>query len=293
MNRKFTFLSSFWIKILAFVTMTIDHIGWALIEYVGYNFWLVQPCRFIGRLALPLFCFMIVEGVLHTKNFGKYMLRLGIMGTLVTAALIFVEYVPWFNGLSLRNTGNIFVDLILGALTVYLLKRKEPGFKILAVVPFGISIASFAANCLEAAGPNVNWFPFFFRMQYDWYSVILCVGFYFAYILKGWYLEYHERQTGLGKEYLEGSFLDRNITNVFAFGMLVVATMLLFISSYILPHRFVYWTAEMQNAALFSGAFILLYNGKRGYNAKWFEYGSYLYYPLHLLIIFGIAMLVS
>lgn len=292
MNRKYAFLSSFWIKIIAFATMTIDHIGWVLIEFVGYNFWLVQPCRYIGRLALPLFCLMIVEGVLHTKHFGKYMLRLGIMGTLISAALIFVEYTPFIKGVNVRGVGNIFVDLILGALTVYLLKRKEAGFKLLALVPLGISIASFAANCYETNGPVVHWFPFFFRMQYDWYSILMCVGFYFAYVLKEWYLEYHERQTGLAKEYLEGSFLDRNITNVFMVGMLIVATMMLFISSFIIPYQYVYWTPDIQNFALISGAFILLYNGKRGYNAKWFEYGSYLYYPLHLLIIYGIAMLV-
>jgi len=43
---------------------------------------------------------------------------------------------------------------------------------------------------------------------------------------------------------------------------------------------------------MISGALILLYNGRRGYNAKWFQYGSYLYYPLHivaLIVIFIIS----
>lgn len=293
MNKKYTFLSSFWLKIIAFFTMTIDHIGWLLEENIGSNYWLVQPCRTIGRLALPLFCFMIVEGVIHTKHFGKYMLRLGIMGTIVAGTLIFLEYSKVFPSVSsVRYEGNIFVDLILGAVAVYLLKKKEIGFKLLTILPLIISVLSFVANCLENAGTLVHWFPFFLRMQYDWYSTLLCIGFYFAYILKDWSFDYHEKLTGLGKEYLEGTSFERNLVNVFATGMLIVCTMLLFLSSFILDAQYVYWDVGVQTTAMFSGAFLLLYNGKRGYNAKWFEYGCYLYYPLHLLIIFGIGMLV-
>ena len=50
---------------------------------------------------------------------------------------------------------------------------------------------------------------------------------------------------------------------------------------------------DVQIYALFAGAFILLYNGKRGYNSKWFEYGGYAYYPLHILIIALIFYLIS
>lgn len=293
MNRKYTFLSSFWLKILAFTFMTIDHIGWLLEDNVGSNFWPVLPCRIIGRLALPLFCFMITEGVIHTRHFGKYASRLGIMALIVMGTLIFVEYSGVFPDVHIRNEGNIFVDLLCGAAVVYFLKRKEVGLKFIALVPVIIAIFSFVANCLETnRSVTIHWFPFFLRMQYDWYSVLLCAGFFFAYTLKDWALEYHEKLTGLNKEYLEGSYLERNLTNVFAIGMLIVITMMLFLSSYIIGEAYTYWRPGLQNYALFSGAFILLYNGKRGYNAKWFEYGSYLYYPIHLLLIFGIGMLV-
>ena len=49
---------------------------------------------------------------------------------------------------------------------------------------------------------------------------------------------------------------------------------------------------DVQVFAIFSGAFILLYNGARGYNGKWFQYGCYLYYPLHLAIIAIITALI-
>ncbi len=54
-------LSSFWLKIIAILTMTVDHVG------VMFD---ITPCRYIGRLALPLFCFMAAEGV-KIRHYGK------------------------------------------------------------------------------------------------------------------------------------------------------------------------------------------------------------------------------
>ena len=42
---------------------------------------------------------------------------------------------------------------------------------------------------------------------------------------------------------------------------------------------------DLQLFAILAGVFILLYSGLRGYNKKWFQYGSYIYYLLHMLII--------
>ena len=291
MDKKWTILSGFWLKIIAFLTMTFDHVGWALREFGYGDFWFTDVCRFIGRLALPLFCFLIVEGVINTKSFGKYALRLGIMATLISGAIIFVEYSPMFDGVSLWTEGNIFIDLLLGALTVCLLRKKEIYYKLLSLLPLAYSIVSFCVTSYENAGNVVYWFPFFLRMQYGWYSLLLIVGFYFAYIVKGWALEYHESKTGMKKEYLEGSFLDRNLTNVFALGAVIIVTMVLYVTSFFMDLDYIFWNPGVQNMAMFSGAFILLYNGKRGYNAKWFEYGSYFYYPIHLIIIFTIALL--
>ena len=43
---------------------------------------------------------------------------------------------------------------------------------------------------------------------------------------------------------------------------------------------------------IFSVIFIILYNGKLGLSNKYIKYGFYLYYPIHLLILFGIFSLI-
>ena len=291
--KTFAVLSSFWLKIVAIVTMTIDHIGWMLASNVGANYWLTIVCRYIGRISLPLFCLMLVEGVLHTKKMGNYLLRLGIMATAITGALIFVEYVPLFKGVSLRNQGNIFIDLLVGALCIWALMNKRWYIKTLAVFPIAFAIAAFYVRGYELAGYGlIHWFPFFLRPQYDWLSLMMIILFYVAHLLAGLFLENQSQKTGIPVESLKGTIFERHAINIISVGLLIFAVLAYFLVSYIIPPEFVYWDRIIQNAAIIAGAFVLLYSGKRGYNAKWFQYGCYLYYPLHLLLIFGIGMLI-
>lgn len=63
------------LKILAMVAMTCDHVGLQLFPRLH---WL----RIIGRLALPIYAYMIAEGCRHTRNRKKYLLRLVSMAAL-------------------------------------------------------------------------------------------------------------------------------------------------------------------------------------------------------------------
>ena len=77
------------LKIIAMVTMLIDHIGASILErgvmpkvadgsvmdagveaMKVYNRWKVvdMACRGIGRISFPIFCFLLVEGFLHTRK---------------------------------------------------------------------------------------------------------------------------------------------------------------------------------------------------------------------------------
>lgn len=64
-------LSNNQLKGIALVSMTLDHIGAYLLPQVV---WL----RIVGRLAFPVFAFMIAEGCSHTRNMGKYFATMGL-----------------------------------------------------------------------------------------------------------------------------------------------------------------------------------------------------------------------
>ena len=292
-NRRFPLiLSNFWLKVLALLTMTLDHIGYLI---VNYNYQLSMVFRHFGRLALPLFCFMIVEGAIHTKNFKKYALRLGIMASAISLAILLSEEVPYFknNGFSMREEGVIFIDLLLGATAAYCLKQKKWYIKVLVILPLLYGIASFIATALESCGchGHILWFPYFMRTQYGWYAILMCILFYLVIPLSDLFISYLSNQTGIAKENYKGTNIERHIINIISVLMLAVATLLLYFVGKMMPSKYIFWMIELQLFAIFAGAFILLYNGKRGYNKKWFQYGSYLYYPLHMAILYLIFSL--
>lgn len=293
-KRKFPLiLSNFWLKVIALLTMTLDHVGF-LIE--NYNYDLSLAFRYVGRLALPLFCFMIVEGAIHTKSFKKYALRLGIMASLISIGILVSDTVPFFkeNGFSMRGEGVIFIDLLLGATAAYCLRQKKWYIKLLAILPLAYGIASFIATALESCGCHgqILWFPYFMRTQYGWYAILMCVLFYFAVPLANIFISYLSGLTGIDKENYKGSNIERNSINIISVIMLAIATLAFYGCGVLMPTKYVFWMQDVQLFAIVSGAFILLYNGQRGYNKKWFQYGSYLYYPLHMAILYLIFSLI-
>lgn len=63
------------LKLLAMAAMTLDHIGVALLPQVA---WL----RWAGRLAMPIFAYMIAEGCRYTRSRGRYLAQLAALAAL-------------------------------------------------------------------------------------------------------------------------------------------------------------------------------------------------------------------
>jgi hypothetical protein len=245
--------------------------------------------RGIGRLALPLFCFMVAEGVIHTKSFKKYILSLGIIGSAILIGQVFLYHVMNTK----MDSGNIFIDLILGAICVKLLMRKNNWLKLLCLLPIGYGVASHLFYGFDwATYPIASFFPEYLRAQYGFYGIVLIIGFYLCNHLTKIYYNVLSSYGGPTYDMVQGTPQSLMIKNMFSILILVVVTLSYYVIGLITPHKFVYWDASLQNYAIISGAFLLLYNGKRGYNSNAFKYGCYLYYPAHMLIIYGIAALI-
>ena len=286
--QKWQIFSNFTLKIIALISMTLDHIGLAISMYDTNNV-LVTPFRIIGRLALPLFAFMIFEGMIHTKSKSKYILRLGVMAILIAISLVLLKYLP-LGMSSIADAGNIFIDLLLGACMLYFLFQKNKYIKLLAILPVLYSIGSAAVINYEITNSmTIHWFPFFLRGQYNYYSVGLILLFYLSYIFSKIYVRWYAKSIDLNENIFIGTYLEHtaytSICAILSFTFTFIFVMI--------ENSFATIAVNCQMYAIISSAFILLYNGKRGYNSKWFQYGCYIYYPLHILIIGLVLYLIT
>ena len=75
MRRECAGLTGNQLKLIAMITMTCDHVG---VQIFPQCLWL----RILGRLAMPIYAYMIAEGCRHTRNRKKYLQRLLGMGAL-------------------------------------------------------------------------------------------------------------------------------------------------------------------------------------------------------------------
>lgn len=118
-------LSQEGLKLIACVTMLIDHIGAVLMPY---NLVL----RMIGRIAFPIYCFLLAEGAHYTKNPRRYVLRLGIGAVLSELPFDFA-----FSGQVDWLSQSVMVTLLLGVLALLCMKKIHGLFgKLLVLLPF-------------------------------------------------------------------------------------------------------------------------------------------------------------
>lgn len=110
-------LTSTGLKWVAIITMIIDHIGATLLPASEYPNMIVL--RMIGRLAFPIFAFLIVEGYRHTKNIKLYGTRL-----LIFAIISEVPFDLAFRGSTVNmDYQNVFFTLALGLLAIHCYDR--------------------------------------------------------------------------------------------------------------------------------------------------------------------------
>ena len=104
------------LKVIAVISMTIDHIALYVMARNLHiqEFWLYEVLRGFGRLAFPIFAFLVIEGFFHSHNVLRY------MATLLIFAI--VSEIPWYL-LGQYGSHNVLFTLLLGLIAVYLTDR--------------------------------------------------------------------------------------------------------------------------------------------------------------------------
>lgn len=243
-ERKFGF-TSFTLHLLAMVCMLLDHL-WGTI--VPGNDWLT--C--IGRIAFPIYAFMIVEGYFHTSNLKRYVGRLLLFAVLseipfnlamgsrlfypihqnvLWSFLISIGLIHWNE--KVKQKGKIWLRILVGVTSVLI------GF----VAGLVTMVDFYHAGVLTVL-------VFYFFRHGKWWCYagqLLCLNYINTELLGGYGYEFQ-----IGEE-----------TIFFA----------------------------RQGFALLALIPIWLYDGKQGYHSKWLQFAYYGFYPLHLLILGLIKLL--
>ncbi|MBR5534345.1 MAG: hypothetical protein IKU62_05805 [Ruminiclostridium sp.] len=209
------------LKLIAILSMTLDHIG-------RYLFPQFHFLRVLGRLALPIFAYMIAEGCRYTRNPKKYLLTILAVAILCQSAFFLA-------------TGSLYqcilVTFTLSILLIQSLDRSPLG---VALVWLGVIFFCVGLPML----PHTD-----FAVDYGFWGVLLPVIIY------------------LGRDPRERLLLT-------AGGLVLLALS---------------FSGLTQWFSLLALPLLALYNGRRG---KWrMKYFFYVYYPLHLTVIYGIRLL--
>ena len=125
---RFRILSGSALKLIAVVTMLIDHVASHLMRtdktvvltVLGKTLTRYTLLRSIGRLAFPIYAFLLVEGFLHTRSRKRYGTRLAVFALL--------SELPWnlLHGGKWTYAGqNVMFTLLLGFLGLCVLERLE------------------------------------------------------------------------------------------------------------------------------------------------------------------------
>ncbi len=235
-REKAQILNELVLKILALIFMTLDHVGLFLLTYLGSANTVGIIFRTLGRIAFPLFAFMLAEGIRKSHHKEKYLLRLGLMWALILIAQTALYY--GFGFTAIKTSSNAFADLLVGGAFLYCLNYLQGKKKLFALIP--LVLESFQET-----------------KSYQGLLNMLSACALFLVTIISW-----------GISYIPGIQLDVVIMHASQTGQVAESWCLLAI----LP--------------------ILLYNGKRGPDGKAFRISTYIYYPMHIAIIFAIFYLI-
>lgn len=172
--KMFPLLSGSALKIIAVVSMIIDHCAYYLMDG---NTMAYDVMRCFGRIAFPVFAFLVAEGFAHTRNRMRYFLSL-----LLFAA---VSEVPWYLLNGADGTHNVMFTLALGVSALAAFERLR-GHRALVIA--AILLATLSA---EVSGLDYGWrgivviliFHLFKSKKYYQSARLLQLAFAFPFML--------------------------------------------------------------------------------------------------------------
>ncbi len=258
-------LSSNCLKIIAIAIMIIDHIGGYLYPKIDHNTYYVL--RSIGRIAMPIFAYLIVQGFFYTRNLKKYIFRIFVLATITQIGLLVLgiinqEYYPNY------VTG---VNNYLGVVYSYFLSLI-----LLGIVDKKIIIKKL--NEKQNLFVRINMFLvillMYLKLQIEFDMVVPFLALEFYGIEK---LFEKDSQLILKQK------IDIKKRSLYLFLILICLTISTLLIGY---------SSGCKYMMVASVVLIALYNGNSGKKNKLIQWLFYLAFPLQHVILYLLAMVI-
>ena len=143
-----SYFDSFQLKMIAACAMLIDHTGHVFFPEAIYM-------RCIGRLAFPIFAFMVAMGYSYTRDIKKYMLRMFIFAIITQVPYVYM--IGSFDPLPF----NVIFTLLFGLVSIYAIETGKP--------IIGITVAILLAILAESGG-----------FDHGAFGVFMVIAFYYT-----------------------------------------------------------------------------------------------------------------
>ena len=179
--NKIKFINSNLLKILAIIFMLLDHL-WATI--IPGNQWMTN----VGRLAFPIFAFLIVEGFTHTSDLNKYIKRLFIFALISEIPFNLIYTGSWI----FPFHQNVMFTLLLGLLCISEMDKVKNNKEIKSriksifklVLYLLISIIGFVDYVITVV-LTIIVFYIFKDFKYAWLGQLISLIFLYIVFFKG------------------------------------------------------------------------------------------------------------
>lgn len=239
-------LSSFWLHMIAMLFMLCDHLwGTFLIQY--------DVLTYVGRLAFPLFAFMLVEGFTHTKDRKKYTIRLLVFAILSEIPFNLMMEHRCINPFHQNVLWTFLLGMLLMGSYERIRRKKHLAVRLLSygavtVVFYLLGIVTF--------------------VDYYGYGILTIALFYFTRMPAS--------VTKSGKIWIRIA----QAAGMYWINCEMMAGLILTFSVFGVPIQF-----YKQGFALLALPLIWLYNGKQGYYNQSIKNFYYWFYPVHMAVL--------
>jgi len=250
------------LKIIAIVFMLIDHFAYYFKYAISNDTYYIL--RILGRIAMPIFVYLIIQGYFHTRNIWRYIFNIFTLATVTQISLIIIGNINYnyFQDYSvgINNYLNILYSFVFSLLIIYLLDNKvifKAAGKILNYIikVLGIAVIIGIYFCV--------------RIDYEYRVPFMAAS---IYLIEKIYKKY---ETKVNENYVFYKII-----------YMIYLIVLFYISLYM--QDTVLWFNISSFASIIP---IMLYNRKRGKNNIMIKYSFYAVFLLQHIVFYLLGMI--